>query len=166
MEIVGRCRDENIEFKIVGSNLDFIVGKTAVTMLDDMPVIELDYNITKTQMIFIKRVFDLSVVIPSMLLIYPFVLLKSKLTIKQTDFSKFVMRFPNVFIGRASLIGPQSLEKSKNNIFGKIGLTGYWYIETNNTEELEKMNFYYAKNQNIWLDIEILVKSLNKMWSK
>jgi FlaA1/EpsC-like NDP-sugar epimerase len=38
MEIVAKCREENVEFKIVGSNLDFIVGKTAVTMLDDMPV--------------------------------------------------------------------------------------------------------------------------------
>ncbi len=41
MEIVGKCREENVEFKIVGNNLDFIVGKTAVTLLDDMPVIEL-----------------------------------------------------------------------------------------------------------------------------
>ncbi|MCZ7610589.1 MAG: hypothetical protein M5U17_10535 [Ignavibacterium sp.] len=39
-------------------------------------------------------------------------------------------------------------------------------MDTGNYDDIEKLNFYYAKNQNIWLDIEILAKSLNKMWSK
>ncbi|HEX9252500.1 MAG TPA: glycosyltransferase, partial [Ignavibacteriaceae bacterium] len=80
MEIVGKCREENVEFKIVGNNLDFIVGKTAVTMLDDMPVIELNYNITQTQQRLIKALFDYSIVIPSLFLIYPFIFFKSKLS--------------------------------------------------------------------------------------
>ena len=61
MEIVGKCREENVEFKIVGSNLDFIVGKTAVTMLDDMPVIDLNYNISQPQLRLIKTLFDYSI---------------------------------------------------------------------------------------------------------
>ena len=166
MEIVAKCREENVEFKIVGSNLDFIVGKTAVTMLDDMPVIELSYNISMPQMKFIKSVFDLSIVIPSLFLVYPFIFFKSKLVQTQSDFTKFVLGFPNVLKGSASLVGPQSSEKAEDNFLGKTGLTGYWYIENENPEELEKLNFYYAKNQNIWLDLEILAKSLNKMWSK
>ena len=166
MEIVGKCREENVEFKIVGSNLDFIVGKTAVTMLDDMPVIELNYNISLPQMRFIKILFDYSIVVPSLFLIYPFIFFKSKLAKTQSDFTKFVLGFPKVLNGKASLVGPAFSESEKDNFLGKTGLTGYWYIEIEDTEELEKMNFYYAKNQNIWLDIEILAKSLNKMWSK
>ncbi|MDP2364673.1 MAG: sugar transferase, partial [Ignavibacteria bacterium] len=166
MEIVGKCREENVEFKIVGSNLDFIVGKTAVTMLDDMPVIELNYNISQPQLKLIKALFDYSVVIPSLFLIYPFIFFKSKLAQTQTDFTKFVLGFPKVVKGKASLIGPVYPESVKDNFLGKIGLTGYWYIESDNPEDLEKLNFYYAKNQNIWLDLEILAKSLNKMWSK
>ena len=166
MEIVAKCREENVDFKIVGSNLDFIVGKTAVTMLDDMPVIELSYNISMPQMKFIKSVFDLSIVIPSLFLVYPFIFFKSKLVQTQSDFTKFVLGFPDVLKRSASLVGPQSSEKAEDNFLGKTGLTGYWYIENENPEELEKLNFYYAKNQNIWLDLEILAKSLNKMWSK
>jgi hypothetical protein len=166
MEIVGRCREENVEFKIVGSNLDFIVGKTAVTMLDDMPVIELNYNISLPQMRFIKALFDYSIVIPSLFLIYPFIFFKSKLVQTQSDFTKFILGFPKVLKGKAGLVGPAISESEKDNYLGKTGLTGYWYIETDDPEELDKMNFYYAKNQNIWLDIEILAKSLNKMWSK
>ena len=166
MEIVGKCREENVEFKIVGNNLDFIVGKTAVTLLDDMPVIELNYNITQTQQRIIKALFDYSIAIPSLFLIYPFIFFKRKLKRGQTDFTKFVLGFPKILNGSSSLVGPQFSGQSKDNFLGKTGLTGYWYIENENPEELEKLNFYYAKNQNIWLDIEILAKSLNKMWSK
>jgi hypothetical protein len=166
MEIVAKCREENVEFKIVGSNLDFIVGKTAVTMLDDMPVIELSYNISMPQMKFIKSVFDLSIVIPSLFLVYPFIFFKSKLVQTHSEFTKFVLGFPKIISGQNSLVGPQTSGDSKDNYLGKTGLTGYWYIENENPEELEKLNFYYAKNQNIWLDLEILSKSLNKMWSK
>jgi GT2 family glycosyltransferase len=166
MEIVGKCREENVEFKIVGSNLDFIVGKTAVSMLDDMPVIELKYNISQTKFRVIKTLFDYSVTIPSLFLIYPFIFFKSKLAKSQSDFAQFVLGFPEILKGRASLVGPAFCESKKDNFLGKKGLTGYWYIENENPEELDKLNFYYAKNQNIWLDLEILAKTLNKMWSK
>jgi hypothetical protein len=166
MEIVGKCREENVEFKIVGSNLDFIVGKTAVTLLDDMPVIELNYNITQPQQSLIKAFFDYSITIPSLFLIYPFIFFKSKLASTQSDFTNFVLGLPKVISGQNSLVGPQTSGHSKDSFLGKTGLTGYWYIENENSDDIEKLNFYYAKNQNIWLDLEILAKSLNKMWSR
>ena len=165
MEIVAKCRDENVEFKIAGNNLDFIVGKTAVTMLDDMPVIDLNYNISQPQLKLIKTLFDYSIAIPSLFLIYPFIFFKSKVASKQSDFTKFVLGIPKIISGKVSLVGPNKSVSNEDNILGKTGLTGYWYIENENSEELEKLNFYYAKNQNIWLDLEILAKSLNKMWS-
>lgn len=166
MEIVGRCRNENVEFKVVGSNLDFIVGKTAVTMLDDLPIIELNYNITNPQIKFIKTAFDYSITLPSLFLIYPFIYFKSKLTKTQSDFTKFILGLPKVITGKVSLVGPQNKTNKENQYLGKKGLTGYWYIEEGNPDESEKMDFYYAKNQNIWIDIDILVKTLTKMWSK
>ncbi len=166
MEIVAKCQNENVEFKIVGSNLDFIVGKTAVTMLDDMPLIELSYNITNPQIKLIKTIFDYAIALPSLFLLYPFIYLKQKITKTQTDFTKFILGFPKIISGKVSLVGPQKNEGSTNLFLGKKGLTGYWYIENDNIDEPDKMDFYYAKNQNIWIDIDILVKSLNKMWSK
>lgn len=166
MEIVAKCSDTNVDFKIVGSNLDFIVGKTAVTLLDDMPVIELNYNIALPQHKLLKAILDYSIVIPSMILIYPFIFFKSKILNKQSDFTKFILGFPKVFTGELSLVGPKKESVQSEEFSGKKGLTGYWYIDTGNYDDIEKLNFYYAKNQNIWLDIEILAKSLNKMWSK
>lgn len=166
MEIVGHCQNENVEFKVVGSNLDFIVGKTAVALLDDLPLIELNYNITSPQIRLIKTVFDYAIALPSLFLIYPFIYFKSKLTRTQTDFTKFILNLPKVISGKASLVGPQEKTNKDNRFLGKKGLTGYWYIEEENSDDFDKMDFYYAKNQNIWLDIDILVKTLNKMWSK
>ena len=166
MEIVAKNREENVEFKIVGNNLDFIVGKTSVTMLDDLPIIDLSYNISIPQLKIIKTLFDYAVVIPSLFLVYPFIFFKSKVTNNQSDFTRFILGFPKVIISQASLVGPKTSDSNSDLYLGKTGLTGYWYIENGNSEELEKLNFYYAKNQNIWLDLEILAKSLNKMWSK
>jgi hypothetical protein len=165
MEMVGRCQKENVDFKIVGSNLDFIVGKTDVSLLDDVPLIELNYNISKPQAKFLKALFDYALAIPSLFLIYPFIYFKQKVTNKQSDFTKFVLGLPKVIFGKVSLVGPSKNEDESNQYLGKKGLTGYWFTESGTTDEIEKLDFYYAKNQNIWMDIEILVKSLNKMWS-
>ncbi|NWF50117.1 MAG: glycosyltransferase [Ignavibacteriaceae bacterium] len=165
MEIVSRCQNENVEFKIVGSNLEFIVGKTAVTLLDDMPLIELHYNISDPKMKFIKTLFDICLAFPALFLIYPFIYFNHKLSGRKSDFSDFILDVPKVLTGKYSFVGPKS-RKEDNLYFGKPGLTGYWYIEYGNQEEIEKLDFYYAKNQNIWLDLEILGKSINKMWSK
>jgi len=43
-------------------------------------------------------------------------------------------------------------------------LTGLWYIENSEGVDKNKLDIFYAKNQNIWLDLEILGKTLNKMW--
>ena len=48
---------------------------------------------------------------------------------------------------------------------GKEGLTGFWQLENNKDVDVEKLDFYYAKNQNIWLDMDILGRTINKMWS-
>ncbi len=165
MEIVGRCKNENVDFKVVGSNLDFIVGKTDVSLLDDVPLLELNYNISKPQVKFIKALLDYSISVPSLFLIYPFIYFKHKLTGKHSDFTKFILGLPKVLTGKFSLVGVSESNNESNQYLGKRGLTGYWYTEAGTSEEIEKLNFYYAKNQNIWMDIEILLKSLNKMWS-
>jgi lipopolysaccharide/colanic/teichoic acid biosynthesis glycosyltransferase len=76
-----------------------------------------------------------------------------------------ILNIPKIFTGRVSFVGPKNIVKNENLFLGKQGLTGFWYLENSNVEETEKLDIYYAKNQNIWLDLEILGKTLNKMWS-
>lgn len=166
IEIVSGNRSKNVEFKIVGSNLDFIVGKTAVTLLDDLPLFELNYNITNPLHKFIKRSFDLSAGLSVLFLIYPFIFFKVKLTGKQTEFSKLILGVPAVVTGEVSFVGPQNKNDEKSFYLGKRGLTGLWYTESGDVQEIERQNIFYAKNQNIWLDLEILGKTLIKIWRK
>lgn len=166
MEIVSQCQSESIDFKISGSDLNFVVGKTAVSMLDEIPLIGVHYNISNPLMRIIKRLFDLCIGLIVLFFIYPFIYFYLKLSKTTSDFKTFIKGIPSVVTGKISFVGPKKINPGEINVLGKQGLTGFWYIENNTEIESEKLDFYYAKNQNIWLDLEILGRSLNKMWSK
>ncbi|MGD8307611.1 MAG: glycosyltransferase, partial [Ignavibacteria bacterium] len=166
MTIVAQCQSESVDFKISGSDLNFVVGKTAVSMLDEIPLIGVHYNISKPLMKVIKRLFDLILGLFVLFFIYPFIYFFSKLNKKETEFRAFIKGIPSVVFGKRSFVGPKSSSTDGFVFFGRQGLTGFWYVENNTETEKEKLDFYYAKNQNIWLDLEILGRSLNKMWSK
>jgi GT2 family glycosyltransferase len=165
MTVVASCQNEPVEFKISGTELDFIVGKTSVSMLDDIPLIEVQYNISSTGLKFIKRLFDLILGLFVLFFLYPFIYLISKLSKNKSDFRSFILSVPSVVAGKKSFVGPQKLNSDKTIFMGKQGLTGFWKLENNRDVESEKLDFYYAKNQNIWLDIEILGRTLNNMLS-
>jgi GT2 family glycosyltransferase len=165
MTIVANCQNEPVEFKISGTELDFIVGKTSVSMLDDIPLIDVHYNISSTGFKFIKRMFDLSLGLFVLFFIYPFIYLFLKLRKNNSEFRSFILSVPSVVAGKKSFVGPEKLNSNKTIFMGKEGLTGFWKLENNKDVESEKLDFYYAKNQNVWLDLDILGRTINKMWS-
>jgi hypothetical protein len=165
MTVVANCQNEPVEFKISGTELDFIIGKTSVSMLDDIPLIEVQYNISSSSLKFIKRLFDLSLGLFVLFFIYPFIYLISKLSKNKSEFRSFILSVPSVVTGKKSFVGPQKINPGKTIFMGKQGLTGFWKLENNRDVESEKLDFYYAKNQNIWLDIDILGRTINKMRS-
>ena len=77
---------------------------------------------------------------------------------------------PRVLRGEMSIIGPPadteepaiSGGKPTDVFLGKPGITGLVQINRRadlTAEEVEKYNLYYAKNQTLVLDIEILLKT-------
>jgi lipopolysaccharide/colanic/teichoic acid biosynthesis glycosyltransferase len=76
------------------------------------------------------------------------------------------LRVPSIFTGKVSFVGPKDSSGYNDLYLGKKGLTGLWYIENIEQKDEEKLDILYAKNQNIWFDLEILAKSLNKMLTK
>ncbi len=166
MSIVSASRNNNVDFKIVGSEMNFVVGKSSVSMLDDIPLVEVNYNISSPTVQTVKLIFDYTLALLVLFSFYPFIYFITKLTHKETDFRKFVLTIPSVISGKKSFVGPRNQLKFENEILGKTGLTGLWYIDEGKFTDTEKLDFYYVKNQNIWLDLELLGKTLNKMWSK
>jgi lipopolysaccharide/colanic/teichoic acid biosynthesis glycosyltransferase len=71
---------------------------------------------------------------------------------------------PKVFTGKLSMVGiPLWFETKNNEYLGKKGLSGLIQVNHYNGisgEELENYNLFYAKNQNLMLDIEILLKTI------
>ncbi len=165
-EIVAKEQEGNVNFLIAGGELDYIVGKSAVTILENISLMEINYNIGSVSHRLNKRLFDIFFSIPVLLFIYPFVFLFSKE--KGSEFSRFVLEMPKVFIGEKSIVGPKREINNNTFLLGKPGLTGFWYIEnisSSDTSEIEKLDFYYAKNQNIWLDLDIVGKTILKMFN-
>ncbi len=166
MSIVSASKNNNVDFKIVGSDMNFVVGKSSVYMLDDIPLVEVNYNISSPAVRTIKVIFDYVLSFSALIFIYPLIYFITKVSGKETDFRKFILSVPSVISGKNSLVGPKKTFQIENTNLGKAGLTGLWYIDEGTFSDSEKLDFYYVKNQNIWLDLEILGKTLNKMWSK
>lgn len=166
MAIVSDCQNLNVDFKIIGDDLDFIVGKTKVSLLDDLPLIELTYSITNPLQKFMKRTFDICLASVVLFSVYPFIYFISKLKTKQTDFNNMILQVPSVLNGSKSFIGPNIKQIEQDFYLGKPGLTGFWFTEDAKKDEVKKLNILYAKNQNIWLDLEIIGRTITKIWSK
>lgn len=166
LSIVSTCQGENIDFKVSGTEHDFLVGKSSVTMLDEIPLLELNYNISQLPHRISKTVMDYAVAVPVLILLYPLIYFLQKLHPKKSDIRKFVLNLPSVVSGRASLVGPGKIHDI-NLYLGRPGLTGLWYTERlSSDEEAEKLDIFYAKNQNIWLDLEILGKTIGIMFNE
>jgi hypothetical protein len=164
MEVVSARQEENVDFKIVGDNLDFLVGKASVSVLDEIPLIGINYNVSRNSNRIIKLILDYSLGLFVLFFIYPFIYLSALGTKKRTDFQNFILGVTSVLAHKKSFVGPASENKSSLYL-GRQGLTGLWYLDQFKTDP-DKQNIFYARNQNIWFDIEIIGKTLNKMWIK
>lgn len=166
--IVSKCQGLNVEFLVTGEGHDYLVGKSEITLLEDIPLMKLEYNISRMAFRFIKRFFDFMLAFFVLIFVYPFVYFAVRKK-NNSDFGKFILNIPSVLSGRKSFVGPLENSYLDGLFIGKIGLTGLWYIESidiSDKDELKNLDVYYAKNQNIWLDLEILGKTLSKMFIK
>jgi len=163
MSIVSECQQERVEFRLAGENIDFIVGKSSINILNDIPLFEISYNISQPVNRFFKRLFDIVLSIFIIIFIYPFTFLVKGKKRNEKTLSGLVLKTPKVLFSSYSFVGPFNSENQGNLYLGKPGLTGLWFTEMEGTESLEKLNIFYAKNQNLWLDLEILGKTIQKL---
>ncbi len=165
--VVSRSQGLNVDFTVSGSEHDFLVGKSSISMLEDIPLLKIQYNIATFSHKFLKTFMDFIISVPVLLLIYPFIYLSAKIKKTKNSLSDFILGVPSVISGKKSLVGPNTESNSSNLYLGKAGLTGLWFtegIDLKDKQETEKLNIFYARNQSIWLDFEILGKSLTKMF--
>ncbi|MBF8296342.1 MAG: glycosyl transferase family 2 [Bacteroidetes bacterium] len=177
LSVIGRTREQAVDFHLVPNTLEVIIGKGSVDSLNELPLVQITYDIEKSTHRTLKRFFDVVVSFLLLISIYPFVYFR-RIT-PGTSRSQFILRLPAVLSGKRSLVGPpetfpQVIEGTTHDstgspghggalYLGKPGLTGLIQLQRNRTlsdQEREQYNLYYAKNQSLALDVEILLKAM------
>lgn len=90
--------------------------------------------------------------------------LKLWLPYNQNTWVNRYIQFFYVLIGRISFVGSPIIQDRKDvPLYYKPGITGLRQINENRLfreSEKEKFELYYVQNYSIWMDIDILVKTL------
>jgi O-antigen biosynthesis protein len=166
LTVIGKSREQTVAFHLVPTTMEVIVGKASVDSLDNLPLVQIAYNIDKPFHRFTKRAFDL--IISGLLLVSVYPLFRLSPAKKGTRSKSFLSGLPQVFSGKMSLVGlpfeNQQGEKSASDslFLGKPGLCGLVQLQLHTAlseDEINQYNLYYARNQSTLLDLEILIKS-------
>lgn len=170
LSVISRAGGHAVNFHIVPSTLEVIIGKASVDSLDDLPLVPISYNIEKPLNRALKRMFDAALSTFLLLSVYPFVYLQH--AVGSSSRSRIILSLPSVLSGKFSLVGPPveystllqfNGQKGQAIFFGKPGLTGLVQLQAGRPltrDEIDQYNLYYARNQSLLLDVEILLKTL------
>ncbi len=160
LEMISSTSGIPVSFHLVAGSMEFLISKASVESLDDVPLVEVTYNIEKRRARTAKRVLDLAVSLVGLTTVYPFVYLFRRRAFER---STFVRLLPKVLAGSMSLVGPPEELMGSNGgmlFLGKPGLTGLVQLQSadgTSLEEKEQLMLRYARTQSFLLDLEILL---------
>jgi O-antigen biosynthesis protein len=163
LNTISSFKNRNVQFKIVPTGKDLILSKLT-SNIDDISLIEIEYNINNKLNIFLKRIFDILLSLILIFTVYPFILIYNKVFNKPLGrHTSKLMNLPKVLFGKMSFVGvPEWYHIQEKQYLGKRGLTGLIqinYYDGMSEEEMSNYNVFYAKNQTLMLDIEIILKT-------
>jgi hypothetical protein len=75
MQMMSGVKNSQVEFKMVPSNLDVVIGKSHIDKLDDYPLLDINYSLGRKFNQFLKRLLDLFLSGLFLILTVPFALL-------------------------------------------------------------------------------------------
>jgi O-antigen biosynthesis protein len=160
LSVISKSNDRSVNYKLIPTNMDVVIGKGTIDQLDELPLIEIEYRINQPFNRFVKRVFDMLVGTVFLISVYPFRTLQRK----RRDRKSWLDDLPEIVRGSMSFVGPPAAVIPKNDTFlGKPGVTGLVQLQDPDDlddDDIHKYNVYYAKNQSFLMDIEILLKNI------
>jgi lipopolysaccharide/colanic/teichoic acid biosynthesis glycosyltransferase len=189
IKTMSKIGSSTVEYKIIPQNLEIIIGKASVERFTDYQLLDVEYAIGKPYNRILKRTFDLVLSFFILLFTCPVWFLRllykrksikryrvwgaksEKVTLFQSEgkifkgFFNRLLMIMFVFTGRFSFVGApfRLVKESQPLYFYKPGLFGLMQLNEkrlDSAEEKERYELYYLQNQNIWLDLEIILKSL------
>lgn len=167
LSVIARSRNRSINFRLVPGSLESIIGKTRIDELDTLPLVDIEYNIHRPANRLVKRLLDIVAGVLLLLTVYPFRRMSRG---GGTGGESVILRIPDVLRGRLSLVGlpvgdggRAGKHPGNADELGPEGLTGLLQIHSREDlepEERERYKLYYAKNQSLMLDMQIIAKAL------
>lgn len=185
LEQMVAIHDTNIGEYIVPPSIQYAIGRSRVRFLGKVPVLEkeLAYNIRWNR--FLKRLTDLFISVPLLILAFPFwypgFLINRRNRSRHTFYGENNIpfkvsliepyeqhRFLNryilmwyVMIGKFSLVGaPLSHNDNGLNTNYKPGLCGVKQLAGLDSDSAEQQEIDYLQNYNIWTDLYIIFQTI------
>ncbi|MDH7515633.1 MAG: glycosyltransferase [Bacteroidota bacterium] len=166
LSIIYRTRGLGVQFRIVPPGSDVLVGKSGIDHLTTVPLIDIEYNLARLPNRFLKRSLDIVVSLACLICLTPFVsFFPRHAQNRACSLRHLYHELPSVLFGKKSLVGiPERLARDRTDMFlGKPGLTGVIQLrspETLHQDEQRKLAVQYARHHSIFLDIEILLRTV------
>ncbi len=181
LSMIARSSKRRVNFRMVPTSLEAIIGKTRIDYLDPLPLVEIEYNLHRPSHRISKRIFDVVLSLLLLCTLYPVVRLASaaRLVRRDSRLPAALAHLPRVLKGELSLVGrplpdtslsgsdgSRAMPLEEGPSLGRYGLTGLVQVTPLDSlppEDIERYELYYAKNQSLLLDIEILSKAALKV---
>lgn len=188
LKALSNLRNPDIITKLIPDSMDYIIGKTNVEYMDDLPVMDLQIEYQRPWNRIMKRQFDFWTSLAGVLLMTPFMIWKlpfiqNKLTLINLEnanmdsseirlvkpvsanrFTNLYLLLWNVLKGNISLTGAPLADLSERDFIRyKPGITGLRQINEHRVfheAEKERFELYYLQNYSVWLDLEIVFKTI------
>lgn len=179
LAVIARSTRGDVNFRLVPTSLEAIIGKTRIDDLDPLPLVQIEHNIHRPFNRVVKRSGDILCSLLLLLTLYPAVRVLEVLRIvkRKSRVSGFIRHLPAILAGAISLVGLPLQEEggtpgpshgtgapgTEGPYLGPRGITGLVQLNQRaglSRDERERYELYYAKNQSLFLDVEILVKAL------
>lgn len=164
--MMSRTKGQGVHYRLVARNMEAIVGKAGIDQLTPVPLIEVEFNLIRLSHRIEKRVSDVLLSLLGLMTLFPFVFFFRKNDNGDTlTFSRMILSLPDVFLGKKSLVGRYSeAAVSKDELYlGKPGVTGLAHLQRPidlSKDEILNLDIHYARNHTIFLDSEILIRTL------
>jgi hypothetical protein len=164
--------------KLIPDSMDFILGKSNVEYMESIPVVEVGFSHMKGLNPFLRRIISIVIITPatilSLLLTLPALLLgqspkfeykgmKFYQPVKQNIWKNRAKVGWYVIMGKMELVGAPLYYPFIRNYKYKYGLTGLFQLNSDKIltqGDGDNYELYYLQNYTIWMDIDILLKTM------
>ena len=185
LNIMDAIKGVRVNLKIVPKHLDFILGKSSVEKIEDIPLVAVDYNLLRISNRICKRLLDFTISSLVSIVASPFIIsyaylsgsrlvrikywgqnssIFTSFTIEKRDgrkIYKFIKQFPliwSVVKGDMSLVGCELIPANPevHHLGCKPGLTGLFQLQMNkNPGNIDRRNYEHYYMQNHSIFLDI-----------